>query len=78
MVETALAHNTDIAIAATRVAAARAEYRLARAQGRPNVGVTLAGGRDEDVNPAFGVQETQTTGEAEVAISYDVDLFGRL
>jgi NodT family efflux transporter outer membrane factor (OMF) lipoprotein len=78
IVETALAHNTDIAIAATRVAAARAEYRLARAQGMPNVEATLAGGRDQDVNPAFGVLEDQTTGAAEVAIAYDVDLFGRL
>src|SRR4029077_15185456 len=35
-------------------------------------------GRDRDINPGFGVPETQTTGEGEVAISYDVDLFGRL
>jgi NodT family efflux transporter outer membrane factor (OMF) lipoprotein len=78
IVETALAHNTDIAIAATRVAAARADYRLARAQDLPNVGATLTGGRDRDVNPGFGVPEIQTTSEADVAISYDVDLFGRL
>jgi multidrug efflux system outer membrane protein len=78
IVEIALAHNSDIAIAATRVAAARADYRLARAQGHPNVAATLAGGRDRDINPGFGVPETQTTGEGEVAISYDVDLFGRL
>ena len=77
-VEIALAHNSDIAIAATRVAAARADYHLARAQGHPDVAATLAGGRDRDINPGFGVPETQTTGEAEVAISYDVDLFGRL
>ena len=44
----------------------------------PNVGATLGGGRDEDVNPGFGVKETQTTGEGQVAVSYDVDLFGRL
>lgn len=78
IVRTALANNSDIAIAATRVAAARAEYRLARAQALPNVEATLAGGRDQDVNPGFGVLEQQTTGEAEVTISYDVDLFGRL
>jgi multidrug efflux system outer membrane protein len=78
IVETALAHNTDIAIAATRVAAARAEYRLARAEVLPSIGATLAGGRDEDVNPGFGFQETQTAGAGEIAISYDVDLFGRL
>lgn len=78
IVEAALAHNTDIAIAVTRVEAARAEYRLAHAEGLPNVGAVLAGGRDEDVNPGFGVQEFQTTSETEVAISYDTDLFGRL
>lgn len=78
IVETALAHNTDIAIAATRVAAARAEYRFARANGLPNVGATLAGGRDRDVNPGFGFPEIQTTGNTEVMVTYDADLFGRL
>jgi NodT family efflux transporter outer membrane factor (OMF) lipoprotein len=78
IVESALVHNTDIAIAATRVAAARAEYRLAAAEAMPSISATLGGGRDEDVNPGFGVQETQTTGEGSVAISYDLDLFGRL
>jgi outer membrane protein, multidrug efflux system len=78
IVESAMTHNTDIAIAATRVAAARAEYRLAGADAMPSISATLGGGRDEDVNPGFGVQETQTTGESSVAISYDLDLFGRL
>jgi outer membrane protein, multidrug efflux system len=78
IVASALANNTDIAIAVTRVAAARADYRLARAQGLPDIRATLAGGRDQDVNPGFGILEKQTTGEAEAAISYDADLFGRL
>jgi multidrug efflux system outer membrane protein len=78
IVESALAHNTDIAIAATRVAGARAEYRLAAAEAMPSISATLAGGRDEDVNPGFGVQETQTTDEGSIAISYDLDFFGRL
>ncbi|HEY0265786.1 MAG TPA: efflux transporter outer membrane subunit [Rhizomicrobium sp.] len=78
IVETALAHNDDIAIAAARVAEARAQFRFARAQSYPNVGAGVEFERSQSVNPGFGVQETQTDGGGEVQISYDVDLFGRL
>lgn len=78
IVETALAHNDDIALAVTRVAEARGRYHLAKAQRWPDVVGLGEGGRDRDVNPGFGTPELQTTGAAEVSISYDVDLFGRL
>jgi outer membrane protein, multidrug efflux system len=78
VVETALRNNDDIAIAAGRVAEARAQFRLARAQLWPNVAANGEGGRDRDVNPGFGIPELQTAGEVEVGISYDLDLFGRL
>jgi outer membrane protein, multidrug efflux system len=78
IVETALAHNDDIAIAATRVAEARAQFRFARAQSFPNVGAGAELERSQSVNPGFGILETQTDGGGEVEISYDVDLFGRL
>jgi len=78
IVETALQHNDDIAIAAGRVAEARADFRLARAQLWPLVGAGGEGARDRDVNPGFGVPELQTAGGAEAQISYDLDLFGRL
>ncbi|HEX4179125.1 MAG TPA: efflux transporter outer membrane subunit [Rhizomicrobium sp.] len=78
VVETALAHNDDIAIAAARVSEARAQFRLARAQTFPNIGGAAAIERSQSVNPGFGVLETQTDGEGLIQISYDSDLFGRL
>jgi multidrug efflux system outer membrane protein len=76
-VSTALDHNVDIAIAATRVEEARAQFRLARGQQLPSVDASVVGGRQRDVSP-FGKAELQTVGEGELAISYDLDLFGRL
>jgi multidrug efflux system outer membrane protein len=78
LVQAALARNDDVAIAAGRVAEARAQFRLARAQLLPNLTGKAEGGRDQDVNPGFGVPDTQTAGGLEVDISYDLDLFGRL
>jgi NodT family efflux transporter outer membrane factor (OMF) lipoprotein len=78
IVETALANNDDIAIAATRVAEARAQFRFARAQMFPNVGAGAGIERGANINPGFGVPDTQTDGEGAVQISYDMDLFGRL
>ncbi|HEY2010655.1 MAG TPA: efflux transporter outer membrane subunit [Rhizomicrobium sp.] len=78
VVETALANNDDIAIAVARVAEARAQFRFARAQTFPDIGSVAAAGRDRDINPGFGVPETQTSGEGLIQISYDTDLFGRL
>ncbi|MEJ0042636.1 MAG: efflux transporter outer membrane subunit [Rhizomicrobium sp.] len=78
VVETALAHNVDVALAAERVAEARGQYHFAQAQRWPDVTGLAAGDRQRDVNPGFGVPENQTPGEAEISISYDLDLFGRL
>ncbi|MDB5480929.1 MAG: transporter [Caulobacteraceae bacterium] len=78
IVQTALIHNTDVAIAATRVAEARGQFHLARAQGLPDIQGALQGLHERDVNPGFGVGENQTVGAADVSISYDLDLFGRL
>jgi NodT family efflux transporter outer membrane factor (OMF) lipoprotein len=78
IVQTALANNTDVAIAAARVSEARGQFHLARAQGLPNVQGVLQGARQRDVNPGFGIAENQTVSEGDVTISYDLDLFGRL
>jgi len=78
VIETALANNIDIALAASRVAEARGQFHLAQAQRRPNITGAAGGGRDREVNPAFGVPQEQTAGQAEVSIAYDLDLFGRL
>jgi NodT family efflux transporter outer membrane factor (OMF) lipoprotein len=78
VVETALTHNDDIAIAAARVAEARGQFRLARAQTFPNIGAGAELSREASINPGFGVPDTQTAGAGAIQISYDLDLFGRL
>ncbi len=77
VVETALANNVDVALAAARVQEARAQYRLAQAQRLPNLSGAGGGARQRDVSP-FGTPQTQTAGQAQLSISYDTDLFGRL
>src|SRR5262249_30043239 len=77
LVEAALAANPDIAIPATRVAEARAQYRLANAQALPDLVFQAGGAHERDLSP-FGKGETQYASSGELAISYDVDLFGRL
>jgi len=78
VVDAALANNVDIAIAASRVAAARAQFHLAQAERLPIIVGNAGGGRDRDVNPGFGTPEQQNAGEGEVSISFDLDLIGRL
>lgn len=77
IVETALANNLDIAIAAARVEEARGQFRLAGAQRLPNLVGTAAGGRQRSVS-AFGLSEQQNAIQTELSVSYDLDLFGRL
>jgi multidrug efflux system outer membrane protein len=78
VVESALANNVDIELAASRVAEARGQFRLAQAQRLPNVTGAAGIERVRDVNPGFGVPEQKSGGEGEISISYDLDLFGRL
>lgn len=77
VVETALARNTDVAIAAARVEEARAQFRLTEAQRLPNLVGAAGGGRQRDVSP-FGQPREQTLGQAQLSVAYDLDLFGRL
>jgi multidrug efflux system outer membrane protein len=77
-VATALANNTDIYLAAARVEEAQGEFHLASAQLLPNVTAQGGGGRERSVNAGFGVPELQNAGQATVALSYDLDLFGQL
>lgn len=78
MVDTALANNIDIALAAERVAEARGQFHLAQARTLPDIVGAAGGGRDREINPGFGVPEYQNSYKAEISISYDLDLFGRL
>lgn len=77
IVERALANNVDIAIAATRVEEARAQFGAARGQLLPSADLLAVGKRDRFLN-AFGQSASQTAERAEIDISYDLDLFGRL
>ena len=77
IVDRALANNTDVAIAASRVEEARGQFRFAQAQRFPDLVGVAGGGRKRDVSP-FGLPREQTAGQAELQISYDLDLFGRL
>jgi outer membrane protein, multidrug efflux system len=78
LVDLAVDNNVDIDLAAARVAEARGQFHLAKAQALPNVVGLAGGGRKRDLNPGFGIPESQTAGQAEVSISYDLDFFGRL
>ena len=77
IVESALAQNTDVAVAAGRVVEARAQFRFAKAQQLPNLAGAAGGGRQRDVSP-FGQPREQTAGQTQFQVSYDLDLFGRL
>jgi outer membrane protein, multidrug efflux system len=78
IVDTALANNIDIALAAQRVAEARGQFHLAQARTLPDVVGAAGGGRDREINPGFGIPEYQNAYKGEISISYDLDLFGRL
>jgi len=78
LIDDALAHNDDIALAAERVAQARAQFRLAQSQRLPDIVGGAEGGRDRDINPGFGFPEEQTFGAASAQASWDLDLFDRL
>ena len=77
VVEKALANNVDIAIAATRVEEARGQFGVARGQSLPSVELGVGGKRERFLN-AFGRSASQTGEQAEIGVSYDLDLFGRL
>jgi NodT family efflux transporter outer membrane factor (OMF) lipoprotein len=77
-VDTALANNTDLHLAAARVKEALGQFHLASAQLLPNVSGQGGGVRERFVNPGFGIPQEQTAGQGNVLLSYDVDLFGQL
>jgi len=77
LVDEALAHNDDLAIAALRIEQARAAFAGARALQWPTLDAVASGQRQRSVS-AFGVPVVQTAGQGELQIAYDLDLFGRL
>jgi multidrug efflux system outer membrane protein len=77
LVQAALAHNSDVAVAAARVDEARAQARLARAGLAPQLDLAGGASRTRELS-ALGAATTTTGGEPELTVSYDLDLFGRL
>jgi len=78
LVETALANNTDIALAAARIEEARYGYQAAEGALLPSLGLSAGGAYSRSISSVTGRPVTQTAGEADLPVSYEADLFGRL
>jgi NodT family efflux transporter outer membrane factor (OMF) lipoprotein len=77
LVERALANNVDIAVAATRVEEGRAELAYARGKQLPSAEFGGGAKRERYLND-LGIPVSDLAEEAQVSVSYDLDLFGRL
>ncbi|MEI9927158.1 MAG: efflux transporter outer membrane subunit [Sphingomonas sp.] len=80
LIEQALANNRDLRIAAANIAAARAQYRVQRAQQLPEVdasgGATLSGGQSRTGTGGTG---TRSAFSADLGVpAFELDLFGRV
>lgn len=76
-IETALAHNLDIAIAVARVREARAQLGLAGAQLLPTLDASAGVSRARAVGP-FGTPTESTAAQPVLQAAYEIDLFGRI
>jgi multidrug efflux system outer membrane protein len=80
LVDEALAHNTDVAVAAARVAQARSALRVTNADRLPTLDLETRAGRSKtsaDVFQVPGVSRTQTTYTVQGAVGYELDIWGR-
>ncbi|SDA35880.1 efflux transporter, outer membrane factor (OMF) lipoprotein, NodT family [Sphingomonas sp. NFR15] len=77
LVRAALERNTDLLVAGARVEEARAQFRSSASRLSPSIGLDGGSARSRSVN-AFGMGVDQSQAAGEVAITYEVDLFGRL
>lgn len=80
LVDEALAHNPDVAVAAARVAQARAGLRFANSARLPSVDVQGNATRSKDsafVNTVPGLNLNRTIYTVEGAVGYELDLWGR-
>jgi multidrug efflux system outer membrane protein len=80
LVDEALAHNPDVAVAAGRVAEARAGLRITNADRLPNIDLEGDATRSKDslfVNTVPGVRRERTIYTVQGAVSYELDLWGR-
>jgi len=82
LIETALANNRDLRIAAANIAAARAQYRIQRADRLPELdagaGATVSHGSSIGAATA-GSSGTRTSFSGDLSIpAFELDLFGRV
>lgn len=82
LIETALANNRDLRIAAANIAAARAQYRIQRADRFPGLdagaGATVSRGSSTGTTTA-ATSGTRTNFSGELSIpAFELDLFGRV
>lgn len=75
LVEQARANNSDLAIAAARVAEARAQERVARSLLLPSLSASVPGSESRAVN-AFGQPSESFGAQPTFQAAYEIDLFG--
>jgi NodT family efflux transporter outer membrane factor (OMF) lipoprotein len=80
LVADALAANTDIRVAAARLAKARAALREVRNDRTPQAGISGSGqyGRASAIQTLPGIDREAWRVDAGLNVSYEVDLFGRI
>lgn len=78
LVETALEHNTDLRLAAARVAEARALLDAQGAQQWPTLDLAGSATRARSVGAATGRPNLSTVSQPQFQAAYEVDLWGRL
>lgn len=76
LVEAALANNTDVLSAASRVEQAREQIRLSRASLLPSLNAALGAQRTRELG-VLGITHT-TAVQPSLQVSYEVDIWGRL
>ncbi len=76
LVEAALAHNTDVLSAASRVEQAREQIQLSRAALLPTLDAALGAQRTRELT-ALGITHT-TAVQPSLQVAYEIDLWGRL
>ncbi len=81
LIGTALDNNRDLAQAVLNIEAARAQYRIQRAERLPNINVQGTGTRQRvpgDLSTS-GVSDLQSSYQAGLALTaFEIDLFGRV
>lgn len=80
LVDEALQHNTDVAVAAARVAQARSALRITNANRLPTLDLEANYGRSKqsaDIAIFPGADEPQSSYSVQGAVGYEIDFWGR-